>query len=119
MNLLISRLGWGAIMSKNRRELFSLSEREVLEKSLKAGKKIKECAVIIDRPTSSVYFEINRGGGKENYNAINAQKTIKRETFDRYDSHFYHTFKQALKDVFDEIGFSSLIDKISELKGLK
>lgn len=53
----------------------TLEERKIIEKYSKEAISGRDIARIINRGDSVVNFEFQRAGGRENYNALEAQKT--------------------------------------------
>lgn len=56
------------------RKLFTLEERKKIEKYVKLGCSCREISRYLNRSSTGIIQEVNKNGGVDNYNALNAQR---------------------------------------------
>lgn len=55
---------------------FSLEERKEVERLIKQGTPQRKIGIMLNRHHSSISFEIRRGGGASQYNAVKSHNTV-------------------------------------------
>lgn len=87
---------------------FTLEEREIIEELIKSGKSITGISVFLKRSKNGLSSELNKNGGRVNYNAKNAHE---RHLKTKYIKH-QKLSKKFEGKIFESNGLISRIENI-------
>lgn len=102
----------------------TFEERKHLEKLVQMGISLKECARRMNRPPTTITQEIKRTGGRENYNATEAQKqseeriikrnlVVSKHNKEAKENHPIARMKTKIDNI--EMQLEIVIDQLKEL----